>query len=243
VSGDGFAYRVVTSTVKGIIRATCKIDDDLMAQVPEEGPLIIVSNHINFLEVPLFYTHLTERRDMVGFAKAEVWKNPILGPLADLWGATPLHRGEADMAALRYVIGKLKEGYILGVAPEGTRSGDGRMQRGNPGIVLLALRSGAPLLPLPHWGGERFFPNLARLRRTDFRFALGQQFYLDPGGVRVTSEVRQEMIDEVMYQIAALLPAYYRGVYSDMENATERYLRFPPGSSSNLQPALKAQQD
>ena len=200
-----FAFRVVTSSIKGIVRVLCKVDDDLMAQVPDQGPLIIVSNHINFLEVPIFYTHL-QQRELVGLAKAEAWKNPFMGWLADLWGATPLHRGEADMAALRHILKALSEGKILGVAPEGTRSVARRLQRGNPGIVLLALRSGAPLLPLAHWGGERFFPNLARLRRTDFRFALGRQFYLDPGGAKVNNQVRQQMIDEVMYQMASLLP-------------------------------------
>jgi 1-acyl-sn-glycerol-3-phosphate acyltransferase len=202
----------------------------------------MIGNHINFLEVLISYTHLQPRK-MAGFAKAETWKNPFLGWLADLWGAIPLHRGEADMAALRQAFRALEEGRILAVAPEGTRSHDGRLQRGVPGIVLLALHSGAPLLPMVHWGGERFWQNLARLRRTDFRLALGQQFYLDPGGVKVDHQVRQEMIDEVMYQMAALLPPDYRGVYADLDKATETYLRFPPGSVSNIQPALVAQQD
>ena len=138
------------------------------------------------------------------------------------------------MAAFRQALQLLKEGGILALAPEGTRSGHGRLQQGHPGVVLVALRSGAPVLPAAHYGGERFRPNLRRLRRTDFRIVVGQPFHLDAGAVKATRQVRQQMADEVMYQIAALLPPAYRGVYSDLSAATETYLRFPPGAESNL---------
>jgi 1-acyl-sn-glycerol-3-phosphate acyltransferase len=128
----------------------------------------------------------------------------------------------------------LEEGLILGLAPEGTRSGDGRLQQGNPGMVLLALRSGAPLLPVVHYGGELFWRNLARLRRTDFHVIVGQPFFLEPGGIKVTRQVRRQMTDEIMYQMAAVLPPDHRGVYANLDDATETYLRFPPGSQSNL---------
>ncbi|TEU11061.1 MAG: 1-acyl-sn-glycerol-3-phosphate acyltransferase [Anaerolineales bacterium] len=229
-------YRVVTSTIKGLIRLLCRVDDAQLAQVPDRGPLIIVANHVNFLEVPLLYTHLRPR-PMAGFAKVETWDNPALRLLADLWEAIPLHRGEADMAALRQALKALEAGHILGMAPEGTRSGHGRLQRGHTGVVLLALRSGAPLLPMVYYGGELFWRNLARLRRTDFHIVVGQPFYLDAGGVKVTRQVRQQMTGEIMYQMAALLPPAYRGVYSDLAAATEAYLRFPPGVESNLRRA------
>jgi 1-acyl-sn-glycerol-3-phosphate acyltransferase len=226
-------YRVVTSTIKGLIRLLCRVDDAQLVRVPDQGPLILVANHVNFLEVPLLYTHL-QPRPMAGFAKAETWDHPALRLLADLWGAIPLNRGEADMAALRQALEALEAGHILALAPEGTRSGHGRLQRGRPGVVLLALRSGAPLLPMVYYGGELFWRNLSRLRRTDFHIVVGQPFYLDASGVKVTREVRQQMTDEIMYQMAALLPPVYRGVYSDLAAATETYLRFPPGVESNL---------
>ena len=201
--------------------------------MPDRGPLIIVSNHVNFLELPVLYTRLLPR-PMVGFAKAETWDNPALRFLADLWGGIPLHRGKADTSAMRQALQALEEGFIVGVTPEGTRSGHGRLQQGHPGVVLLALRSGVPLLPLVFWGGELFWDNVTRLRRTDFYTSVGQPFTLDAGGVKVTSQVRQAMTDEIMYQMAALLPPAYRGVYSDLASATETYLRFPPGAESNL---------
>jgi 1-acyl-sn-glycerol-3-phosphate acyltransferase len=226
-------YQVVFSMIKGLIRFLCRVDDAQLARVPDRGPLIMVANHVNFLEVPLIYTHLRPR-PLTGFAKVEAWKNPLIGALFDMGGAIPLYRGQADMSAFRQALRALKAGRILALAPEGTRSGHGRLQRGRAGVVLLALRSGAPLLPLVYYGGELFWRNLARLRRTDFHIVVGQPFYLDAGGVKVTRQVRQQMIDEVMYQMAALLPPAYRGVYSDLAAATEIYLRFPPGAESNL---------
>jgi 1-acyl-sn-glycerol-3-phosphate acyltransferase len=227
------AHSLVTGAIKVITGAICRVHGEDLGKVPDRGPLIIVGNHVNFLEVPTVYPRL-HPRPLTGLAKVEAWDNPFLRMLADLWGAIPLHRGEADTSAIRQAIEALKEGYILPVSPEGTRSGDGRLLRGKPGIVLLALHSSAPLLPMVHWGGESIWHNLARLRRTDFHITVGRPFFLEPEAGRVTREVRQEMTDEIMYQLAALLPAEYRGVYSDLENATERYLRFPPGSGSNI---------
>jgi 1-acyl-sn-glycerol-3-phosphate acyltransferase len=226
------AYQVVNGTTKAVLRLLCRVDDTQLAKVPDQGPLIFVTNHVNFLDAPLLYVCLEPRR-ITGFAKAEAWDNPILRFLAGIWKPIPLRRGEVDRTALRRAQEALEEGRVLGLAPEGTRSGDGRLQRGNPGVVLLALRSGAPVLPLVHYGGELFWHNLARLHRTDFRFVVGRPFYLDAGGTRVTREVRRQMTDEIMYQMAALIPPDHRGVYSDLDSATETYLRFLPGSQSS----------
>jgi 1-acyl-sn-glycerol-3-phosphate acyltransferase len=210
----------------------CRVEDAPLAKVPEQGPLIIVSNHINFLEAPVLYTHLLPRR-MFGFMKSESWDSPGLRLMAWLWQAIPLVRGEADMRAIREGLKVLEAGDILVIAPEGTRSGHGRLLRGKAGFVVLALRTGAPVLPVMHYGGEVVWQNLRRLRRTDFYTVVGQPFYLDPGGARVTGEVRQQMADEVMYQMAALLPSPYRGAYSDLAAATETYLRFPTGTQGS----------
>lgn len=231
------AYQVVTSSIKRLTRILCRIDDAQLAQVPDQGPLILAVNHINFLEAPVLYTHL-QPRPVTGFVKAENLDNPILGPLLfTLWGGIPLQRGEADVTAFRQALQALEAGHILAVAPEGTRSGHGRLQQGHPGVAFLALRSDAPLLPVGYHGGEHFWHNLRHLRRTDFRIVVGQPFYLDAGGVKVNRQVRQQMADEVMYQIAALLPLAYRGIYSDLTAATETYIRFTPGAVSNLRQA------
>ena len=221
-------HRLVTWFIRRLVRILCRVHDRELARVPKQGPLILVSNHINFLEVPVMYTHL-HPRPMTAFAKTETWDSPLLGGLADLWGAIPLQRGEADTTALRAGLKALEENLILCMAPEGTRSGDGRLQRGHPGVALMALHSQAPLLPVVFYGGERFRANLRRLRRTDFHIAVGRPFYLSPNGTKVTREVRQQMADEIMGQIAALLPPAYRGAYSDPAGVTTTYLRFIDG--------------
>lgn len=226
-------HTVVTQGIKGLVRIMCRVDAAQLAKVPEEGPLIVVANHVNFVEAPIVYTHLCPR-SMTTLAKAETWDSPGLRLLANLWGAIPIQRGEVDRTALRMALQALDEGKILILTPEGTRSGHGRLQQGMPGTVLLALRSGVPLMPLVFYGGEVIWSNLRRLRRTDFHIVVGEPFYLDADGVRVTRDVRQQMTDELMYQMAALLPPAYRGVYSDLAAATEAYLRFPPGSGGNL---------
>jgi 1-acyl-sn-glycerol-3-phosphate acyltransferase len=149
-----------------------------------------------------------------------------MGWLFDVWGAIPLRRGEADMFALRTALEKLQQGYILGVAPEGTRNKTGKLLRAHPGAVTLALRSNAPLLPIAHWGGEKLMSNLKRLRRTRFSVRVGKPFMLNINGDRLTREQRQRVVDEIMYQLAVLLPEEYRGEYSDMSKATVQYLTF-----------------
>ncbi len=225
--------RILNSIIKGILRLACRVDDAQLARVPDHGPLIIVTNHVTFLEVPMIYTHMRPR-SMSGFAKAESWDNPFFGWVFDVWGAIPLRRGEADVSAMRAALEVLREGRILGLAPEGTRSGHGRLQRAHPGVVILAQHSGAPLLPMVHMGGENLKRNLARLRRTDFKIVVGNPFHIETGKIKVTTEIRQAIADEVMYQLAALLPAKYRGEYANLSAATEKYLRFADPSQSNL---------
>jgi 1-acyl-sn-glycerol-3-phosphate acyltransferase len=224
---------LVNYAIKQVIRLFCKIDEKELDKVPDSGPLIIVSNHINFIEVPLLYTHLIPR-PVTGFAKAEGWKNPFLRYLANLWGAIPLHRGEADVAAIRAALNALDQNKIVGLAPEGTRSGDGKLRRGHQGVVTLALQSGAQLLPLVFFGNEAYLDDIKRLRRINFNIVIGNKFSIyNPNG-KINHKKRQKMTDEIMYQLAALLPPFYRGYYSDLRNATENFLLFPNGSISNI---------
>ncbi len=227
-----FRQQLTNSALHGLTSLMCRVDAAQLERMPEQGPLILVANHINFLEIPVLYTRLGTR-PIVAFTKAETWDSLLIRCLFDLSRAIPVRRGEADTNAFRRAAQVLEIGHILAVAPEGTRSGDGCLQRGHPGVVMLALRTRAPLLPMAYYGGERLRHNLPRLKRTDFRVVVGQPFYLHAEG-KVTRETRQQIADEIMYQIAALLPPAYRGHYSNLSAATEQYLRFPATSESNL---------
>ncbi|MFO7731880.1 MAG: lysophospholipid acyltransferase family protein [Spirochaetia bacterium] len=208
----------VTRGIKALLHVLCKINREGIDAVPEEGPLIVVMNHINFLEVPLIYTQLYPRSSS-SLVKVETWENPVLGRLADLWGGIPLTRSATDFAALRTAEARLKEGQLLYVAPEGTRSYTGLLQRGNPGVVTLALRSGAPIVPLVHFGGERFWHNLKRLRRTPLTLRAGRPCRIKVPSGGVNRRLRQEIVDELMKYMASLLPKEYRGHYATEEGS------------------------
>lgn len=218
-----FDYWLVTNAVKLGTSIVCRIDAPDLQMVPKSGPLILYSNHTGQIEVPLLYAHL-QPRPTKGIAKVETWDNWFLNWVFNLWDAIPINRGEADMTAVRLSLDALKNNQILVIAPEGTRNKSGKLIKAQPGIITLALRSGAPLLPIVHWGGENFLSNLKHLKRTNFHIRVGQLFNLNPGGERVTKEIRQQMVDEIMYRLSALLPEYYRGSYSDLENATTKYI-------------------
>ncbi len=201
----------------------CRIDAPDLRRVPRHGPLILISNHTGSLEVPLLFCHL-QPRPLTGWAQIESWKNPLYHWLFNLWGAIPLQRGEADMNALKKAVAVLKQGFIFALAPEGTRDRTGKLIRGKPGVVLLAMLSGAPILPVAHWGGEKFTDNISRLRRTDFHIRVGRPFRIVAHGNRITAGERQEIVDEMMVRLARLLPEEFRGEYKDVDHSPSRYL-------------------
>jgi 1-acyl-sn-glycerol-3-phosphate acyltransferase len=230
---------VMAALMRGVTNVLCRVHEEGLASIPMRGPFILVANHVNFLEIPVLYTYLQPRR-VTTLAKAETWHNPFLALLFDAGGAIPLRRGQADVVAIRRGLAVLEAGDILALAPEGTRSNDGILQRGHPGIGLLALRSKAPLIPLAFHGSEQYRANLPRLRRTDFYIRVGEPFTVDAGGARVRGVVRQQIVDEIMYEIASLLPPAYRGAYSDMTAKTQDYLRFLPGCGNESSSAAAA---
>ncbi len=215
----------VNITIKTLTGIACRIDSKEIEKVPIQGPLIIVTNHINFIEVPLVYVYL-QPRPLTGYVKEETWDNPVFSLLFDLWEAIPVRRGEADIGAIKEGVRALNSGQILAVAPEGTRSKHGRLQKGYPGVTMVALMSGAPILPLVYYGNEHFWGNMKRLKRTDFNIRVGDCFCLDSRGQKVDRDIRSQMTTEIMYQIARLLPPENRGIYADLDNATTQYLNF-----------------
>jgi len=217
--------RAVNTIVKGAMSLICRVDAEQLKRIPAQGPLIVITNHINFLDVPILYTH-TQPRPMRGFAKIETWDSPLFGPLFTLWNSIPVRRGEADMTAVRQGVSALKAGHILCIAPEGTRSGNGQLQKGHAGMVTFALLSGAPFLPIAHYGGENYRRNLRKCKRTDFSTIVGEPFKLITSGKKVSRSDREQMTNEIMYQIANLLPPAYRGEYSDLSRATQNHLEF-----------------
>ena len=213
----------VTTAMKLGLRVLCRVDAQAIKEVQARGPLIVYANHTGSIEVPLIFGELYPR-PVSGWAKIESWDNRFLNWIFSLWSIIPIRRGEADMSALKKALQALKQGMLFGVAPEGTRNKTGRLIRARPGVVVLATLANAPLIPIANWGGENFLSNLKKFKRTDFHIRVGKPFRLETNMAKVTPEMRQEIVDEMMYRLATLLPEEYRGEYSDLEKATGKYL-------------------
>jgi 1-acyl-sn-glycerol-3-phosphate acyltransferase len=206
-----------------VFQTVCKIEVSDFKIVPDHGPLILVGNHVNFLEIPVVVPHL-DPRDVIGLAKRETWKNPLFHFLFEHWHAIPIDRGVVDREAFNKCIEVLEQGKILALAPEGTRSYDGKLLQAKPGVVALALRSKAPLMPIGFYGHVPFWKNLKRLKRTPFRVNVGKPFCIDTHGEALSKDVRQVVVDEIMYKIAEQLPEEYWGYYKDVRSVQYRYL-------------------
>jgi 1-acyl-sn-glycerol-3-phosphate acyltransferase len=155
-------------------------------------------------------------------AKQEMIKWPILGPAFRIFGAFPVRRGEADLAALRAATEVIESGAMLVMFPEGTRSRTGGLTKGHPGTALIALRTGAPVLPVAITGSEGLtwpWIFLKPFSVKHIKVTIGEPFHLPPVE-RVNSDAAAEATKVIMGRIAALLPERYRGVYADSPAAS-----------------------
>ncbi|MFN9619602.1 MAG: lysophospholipid acyltransferase family protein [Synechococcaceae cyanobacterium] len=142
------------------------------ANVPLDGPLVVVANHGSHLDPPLLGHALG--RPVAFMAKAELFQVPLLGPLIRACGAYPVSRGASDRQAIRTANERLCEGWATGVFLDGTRQSDGRVNAPLPGAALLAARAGAPLLPVAIVNSHRALgPNGAGLRLVPVHIRIG----------------------------------------------------------------------
>ena len=183
--------------------------------MPREGPVLVASNHLNDADPGILTWGLPRR--VVFMTKAELFKIPVLKQFLVSFGAFPVRRGEADLGALRAAGEVLKAGEPLLIFPEGTASGPhgGKMLRGHPGAGLIALRTGAPVLPCAITGSEHMgMPGMYLKPFQHWRIVLtiGEPFTL-PKPARITGQAAAEATRIIMDKIAALLPEEYRGYY------------------------------
>ena len=209
---NSFSHRLVTGIIGLLLNIICDIDDAMLEKVPASGPLILVTNHVNFLDAPVIYTHMMPRR-ITALVKEETWANPILGYLFSLWGGIAIRRGEMDLKAFRKAKQALVLGYILIIAPEGTRSGNGVLQKGYSGTSVLAAHTQAPMIPLALIGCEAFWHNIRRLKRTKITIKVGEPFNIRSATRQPDRGLREQITNDIMCRIAALLPESQRGPY------------------------------
>ncbi len=207
---------LVNTLVRGISRLLFKFDPSPLQTMPRKGPVLMIVNHVSNFEGPMMYVYLRPR-NTYALAKRQLWDHLITRKLMEVWKAIPVDRGVLDRQAMNQCFAVLKQGDYLCIAPEGTRSRDGTLQRGKAGIAYIAARKQVPIIPVATTGFEQFPRNIRRLRRTPVTFTVGSPFEILPPQGRVTPQVRQVIADEMMMRLAQQMPPEYRGYYADRE--------------------------
>lgn len=183
-----------------------------------EGPIIVVSNHLSWIDIPL--VGLAIPRRIAFMAKSEYFRSPFHAFLVRLYGGFTVDRGTIDRTALNEALSALHNGCALGIFPEGTRSRTLQLQRGKLGTAYIALTNNASIVPIGISGTEKIrtrYENKWRLfHRPAVTINIGQPFRLPPP--RDSRPTRAEIVsgtETIMRKIAVLLPQEYRGEYRD----------------------------
>ena len=185
--------------------------------VPLDGPLIIVANHQSNLDPALLSPSIPRRIRFL--AKNSIFRVPIANWFLRTYGAFPLNRDGVDITAHRWSVAHLKSGGALALFPEGTRNPKG-MGTAHPGVARLALSTKTRLLPVGITGTERLGSVLRVFNPTGrIRMNIGEPFDLPPIEGKPGKAEMEAITAMIMRRIAALLPADYRGMYSDEEPA------------------------
>jgi 1-acyl-sn-glycerol-3-phosphate acyltransferase len=209
------AYKIVRFLVRLIMKLIARVEIHGLENVPN-GNFIMASNHLGRLDSAILL-YIFDREDVI-MPVAEKYKNhPIFGAIGRAVNAVWLNRFETDFHALRLMLNRMKEGGMLVIAPEGTRSKTGALQPGKPGVAYLAAKSGYPVLPVALTGTEDRYvlEQLKHFRKIQITATAGHLLHLEMPTGKNREQVLAEHTDEIMCQIAALLPERYRGVYSD----------------------------
>ena len=215
ISSVAFGARTLARAVTRV-RVEGDLDD-----IPRTGPVILAANHISNGDAVIIGAWLTKSlgRRIHWLGKKEMFDWPIVGWIARNGGVHPVDRGAADVEAFRTAERVLAQGQVLMVFPEGTRSLTGELQQPKDGLAMLALRSGAPIVPIGIANTDRVWPKGKLLPRPGGHATMrvGRPFRLVdelPDGLN-RKATKAAATDLIMRKIAAELPERHRGVYGD----------------------------
>ncbi len=190
--------------------------------LPKQGGCILAMNHLGRMDVLFAYTAVP-RSDMILTVAEKYQKVAFFRWAARSLNALFIDRYNNDLKTLRQVIRRLQTGEVLGIAPEGTRSQTEQLISGKPGAAYIAAKTGVPVFPTAVTGSEDrvVLANLKRLKRTPVSIKIGTPFYIPALPKKGRDEALQAHTEEIMCQIAALLPAKYHGVYQNHPRIAE----------------------
>lgn len=193
-------YDFATFSTGLLAHALSRVEVRGLENIPRTGPVILAPNHLHIADPPILGAFLP--RKIYFMAKQEAWEHSFMGRLSRWFEAFPVRRGEVDLAAYRHALKILADGQVLGIFPEGHRSHDGHLQAGQPGAIILAQRSGAPIVPVAIYGVGEVLGWPGIIRRRPLRINVGQAFHPSPA----RREAIPALTSDLMARIAALLP-------------------------------------
>jgi len=200
--------------VKIVAKVCLNVSVEGLENYPKKGPVLVVINHIGDADIAAIVSTFPFPPDALG--KIELYEElSLLGKLMDWYGIIWLHRGRADVRALRAALEGFKEGRAIVIAPEGRYSPTGQLEEGNDGAAYLAYKSGAPILPIAVTGteNENIYSHMKRLKRALVHVKVGKMFKLE-NHVSDRQEAMALGTRQIMSALANLLPEKYRGEYS-----------------------------
>lgn len=170
----------------------------------ESGPAILAMNHVSFVDPPL--AGLATNRQLAILARRSLLDWPIIGRILPNIGVIPVNRGGVDMTALKKLVRVIKDGGATLLFPEGTRSKDGNLQRGQAGVGLIIAKTLAPVVPMRIFGAYEAFPRNGRFRPTPCIVVVGDPIYFTEEDLKGASsnELYQRLSDRVMEAIAEI---------------------------------------
>ncbi len=211
-------YWLVKGVLTPVLRVTYRIKVEGREHLPKHGPVIIAANHRSFLD-SIFLPLLIGKRRMTFVAKAEYFDKARTRWFFRGVGQIPIRRegGSASQRALDSATEVLEHDGVFGIYPEGTRTRSGKTHRGHTGVARLALRTGAPIVPVGLVGTDECQPTDKKLPRP-FRtitVRIGAPILSDRFQAGDDHLALRRLTDEVMFEIVQLCGCYeYEDVYA-----------------------------